>query len=73
MAARRRTQELARRSGFEDTEEAAAAGTLYGPPEEIAAKLQVLKDVGVEYILVNSPGGIKTLQRFANEVMPDFK
>lgn len=72
MAARRRTQELARRSGFEDTAEAAAAGTLYGPPEEIASKLQALKDIGVEYVLVNSPAGIKTLRRFAKEVMPSF-
>ena len=46
---------------------------LYGPPDEISAKLQALKDVGVEYILVNSPAGIKTLRRFANEVMPDFR
>jgi alkanesulfonate monooxygenase SsuD/methylene tetrahydromethanopterin reductase-like flavin-dependent oxidoreductase (luciferase family) len=52
--------------------EAAAAGALYGTPDEIAAKLQALRDVGAEYVLLNSRGGLTTLRRFAHEVMPAF-
>ena len=72
MAGRRRTQQLARRSDFQDTREDAEAGTLYGTPEEVAAKLQALQDIGVEYVLLNTPGGLPTLRRFAQEVMPEF-
>jgi len=72
MAGRLRTQQLARRPGFQDTREAAEAGTLYGTPEEVAAKLQALQDIGVEYVLLNSPGGLPTLRRFAQEVKPEF-
>jgi hypothetical protein len=38
----------------------------------VAAKLQALRDVGVEYVLLNSPSGLPTLRRFAKEVMPAF-
>ena len=72
MAGRRRTQQLAQRPNFEDTREAAEAGTLYGSPDEISAKLQALRDVGAEYVLLNSPGGLPSLRRFAQEVMPAF-
>ncbi len=72
MAARRRTQNLAHRPNFRDTREAAEAGTLYGTPDEVAEKLQGLKDSGVEYVLLNSPAGLPTLERFAKEVMPAF-
>ena len=63
---------LARRSDFQDTRADAEAGTLYGTPEEVAAKLQALQDIGVKYVLLNSPGGLPTLRRFAREVMPEF-
>jgi len=72
MAGRLRTQQLARRPNFQDTREAAEAGTLYGTPDEVAAKLQALQDIGVEYVLINSPGGLPTLRRFAQELMPAF-
>jgi len=72
MAGRRRTQHLAQRPNFQDTREAAEAGTLYGSPEEVSVKLQGLRDVGVEYVLLNSPSGLPTLRRFAQEVMPAF-
>ena len=72
MAGRRRTQQLARRPNFQDTREAADAGTLYGTPDEVAAKLQALQDIGVKYVLLNSPGGLPTLRRFAQELMPEF-
>jgi alkanesulfonate monooxygenase SsuD/methylene tetrahydromethanopterin reductase-like flavin-dependent oxidoreductase (luciferase family) len=72
MAARRRTQRLARRPNFDDTREAAEAGTLYGTPDEIYTKLQALRDVGAEYVLLNSAGGSTSLRRFAREIMPAF-
>jgi alkanesulfonate monooxygenase SsuD/methylene tetrahydromethanopterin reductase-like flavin-dependent oxidoreductase (luciferase family) len=72
MAGRRRTQNLAQRPNFRDTREAAEAGTLYGSPDDVSAKLQALRDVGVEYVLLNSPSGLPTLRRFAKEVMPAF-
>jgi alkanesulfonate monooxygenase SsuD/methylene tetrahydromethanopterin reductase-like flavin-dependent oxidoreductase (luciferase family) len=72
MAGRRRTQRLAQRPNFADTREAAEAGTLYGSPEEISIKLQALRDVGAEYVLLNSPVGLPSLRRFAQEVLPTF-
>jgi alkanesulfonate monooxygenase SsuD/methylene tetrahydromethanopterin reductase-like flavin-dependent oxidoreductase (luciferase family) len=72
MAGRRRTQRLAQRPNFTDTREAAETGTLYGTPDEISAKLQALRDVGAEYVLLNSPGGLPSLRRFAQEILPAF-
>ena len=72
VAARRRTQNLARRSDFVDTREEAEFGTIYGSPDHVCEKIQDLRDAGIEYILLNSPAGISTLRRFAKEVMPAF-
>ncbi len=72
MAGRLRTQRLAQRPNFTNTREAAEAGTLYGTPDEVSAKLQTLRDRGVEYVLLNSAGGLASLRRFAREVMPAF-
>jgi alkanesulfonate monooxygenase SsuD/methylene tetrahydromethanopterin reductase-like flavin-dependent oxidoreductase (luciferase family) len=72
MAGRRRTQRLAQRPNFADTREAAETGTLYGTPDEISTKLQALRNVGAEYVLLNSPGGLPPLRRFAQEVLPAF-
>jgi alkanesulfonate monooxygenase SsuD/methylene tetrahydromethanopterin reductase-like flavin-dependent oxidoreductase (luciferase family) len=57
---------------YADTPEAAEAGALYGTPDEIAAKLQALRDAGAEYVLLNSTGGLESLRRFAREVLPAF-
>ena len=52
--------------------------TMYGCPEEIAQQLQVLREVGARYILINGGGsgggarGRESLRRFATEVMPHF-
>ena len=70
MAGRRRTQNLAQRANFQDTREEAEAGTIYGSPDRVSEKMQALRDVGVEYVLLNCPAGLPTLRRFANEVMP---
>jgi alkanesulfonate monooxygenase SsuD/methylene tetrahydromethanopterin reductase-like flavin-dependent oxidoreductase (luciferase family) len=78
MAGRRRVDRLARRPDqarvMSDAEvrEVAEAGTLYGTPDEIAAMLQALRDVGAAYVLINSAGGPASLRRFAHEVMPAF-
>ena len=81
LAGRRRMDRLAQRPdgqnkasimSYADTLEAAEAGALYGTPDEIAAKLQRLRDVGAEYVLLNSPGGLQTLRRFAQELLPAF-
>ena len=72
MAGRRRTQNLAQRPDFKDTREIAELGTIYGTPDQVAEKIQDLKDAGIEYILLNCPAGIETLRRFAKEVMPAF-
>ncbi len=39
---------------------------------DAATKLQALRDVGAEYVLLNCPGGLPSLRRFAHEVMPAF-
>jgi len=57
---------------YAHTREAAEAGALYGTPDEITVKLQRLRDVGAEYILLNTTGGFETLRRFAQEVRPAF-
>ena len=81
LAARRRMERLAQRPdgqnkasimSYADTIEAAEAGTLYGSPDEIAAWLQQLRDLGAEYVLLNSVGGIQSLRRFSRELMPAF-
>lgn len=81
LAARRRMERLAQRPdgqnkasimSYADTLEAAEAGALYGTPDEIAVKLLALRDAGAEYVLLNSTGGLATLRRFAEELMPAF-
>jgi alkanesulfonate monooxygenase SsuD/methylene tetrahydromethanopterin reductase-like flavin-dependent oxidoreductase (luciferase family) len=78
MAGRRRVDRLARRPDqtrvMSDAEvrEVAEAGTLYGTPDDIAVKLQALRDVGAAYVLLNSAGGLASLRRFAHELMPAF-
>ena len=81
MRARLRTERLAQRPDGQNkasimsyavTPEVAEATALYGTPDEIADKLQTLRDLGAEYLLLNSTGGTQTLRRFARELMPAF-
>jgi alkanesulfonate monooxygenase SsuD/methylene tetrahydromethanopterin reductase-like flavin-dependent oxidoreductase (luciferase family) len=81
LAARRRTEQLAQRPdglnkasilSYAVTLEAAEESALYGTPDDIGAKLQTLRDLGAEYVLLNSTGGSETLRRFAREIMPAF-
>jgi alkanesulfonate monooxygenase SsuD/methylene tetrahydromethanopterin reductase-like flavin-dependent oxidoreductase (luciferase family) len=54
------------------------ASAMYGNPDDIAKKLEELREVGVSYVLLNGGGsgggarGRKSLRRFAREVMPVF-
>ena len=72
LAQRPDGQNTASMMSYADTLEAAEAGALYGTPDEIAAKLQALRDAGAEYVLLNSAGGVPSLRRFAHEVRPAF-
>jgi alkanesulfonate monooxygenase SsuD/methylene tetrahydromethanopterin reductase-like flavin-dependent oxidoreductase (luciferase family) len=59
---------------FSDTREASEESALYGTPDEIAVKLEKLRNLGVEYVLLNGGGGLAhdSLARFARELMPAF-
>ncbi len=59
---------------YSDTREASEESALYGTPDEIARKVQKLRALGVEYVLLNGGGGLAhdSLHRFAREVMPAF-
>jgi alkanesulfonate monooxygenase SsuD/methylene tetrahydromethanopterin reductase-like flavin-dependent oxidoreductase (luciferase family) len=59
---------------FSDTREASEESALYGTPDEICRKIEQLQAQGVEYILLNGGGTSRqNLQRFAREVMPNFR
>jgi alkanesulfonate monooxygenase SsuD/methylene tetrahydromethanopterin reductase-like flavin-dependent oxidoreductase (luciferase family) len=59
---------------YSDTREASEESALYGGPDEIISKLEKLRALGVEYVLLNGGGLIghanESLRRFAREVMP---
>src|SRR6185295_3656173 len=58
---------------FDYTLGAAEESALYGSPDEIAAKLDVLRKAGVRHVLLNGPqGSVENLRRFAKEVMPAY-
>lgn len=77
IAARRRIDRLTLRPDGKNqkriiSDEAIGAGALYGTPDEIAVKLEALRDAGAAYVLLNSAGGPASLRRFAHEVRPAF-
>ena len=77
IAARRRIDRLTIRPDGKNqkrviSDEAICAGALYGTPDEIAAKLEILREGGAEYVLLNSAGGPASLRRFAHEIRPAF-
>jgi alkanesulfonate monooxygenase SsuD/methylene tetrahydromethanopterin reductase-like flavin-dependent oxidoreductase (luciferase family) len=61
---------------YSETREASEESALYGSPDEIAVKLDSLRKLGVEYVLLNGGGLVghanDSLARFAREVMPAF-
>jgi alkanesulfonate monooxygenase SsuD/methylene tetrahydromethanopterin reductase-like flavin-dependent oxidoreductase (luciferase family) len=54
------------------------ASAMYGNPDEIARRLETLREAGVGYVLINGGGsgggerGRESLRRFAREVMPVY-
>src|SRR5665213_1604630 len=48
------------------------ATAIFGTPDQIARKLETLRDGGAEYVIVNFGGAIKNIRRFAREIMPHF-
>jgi len=59
---------------YSDTRAASEASAMYGSPDEIARKLETLRDGGVSYVLLNGGGTSReNLRRFAREVMPAFR
>jgi alkanesulfonate monooxygenase SsuD/methylene tetrahydromethanopterin reductase-like flavin-dependent oxidoreductase (luciferase family) len=54
------------------------ASAMYGNPDDVAKKLEELREVGVGYVLLNGGGsgggarGRESLRRFAREIMPVF-
>ncbi|HET8997743.1 MAG TPA: LLM class flavin-dependent oxidoreductase [Acetobacteraceae bacterium] len=83
LVAQRRMTEISQRPdgkntasimAYSDTKAASEASALYGSPDEIARKLETLRDQGVEYVLLNGGGTSRdNLRRFAREVMPAFR
>ena len=58
---------------YSDTREASEESALYGNPDEIAVKLERLRNLGVAYVLLNGGGPAhESLRRFGREVMPHF-
>ena len=45
---------------------------IFGTPDDIARKLETLRDGGVEYVLINFGGSRENIRRFAREIMPAF-
>ncbi|HEV8680092.1 MAG TPA: LLM class flavin-dependent oxidoreductase [Stellaceae bacterium] len=58
--------------GYSDAPGAREAHALIGTPDEIAAKLDALRAVGVDYVLLSGQGSRDNLRRFAREIMPAF-
>ncbi len=58
---------------FDQTLDAAGESALFGTPDEIAAKLEMLRSAGIEHLLLNGPTGSReNLQAFAQHIMPAF-
>ncbi len=79
---RQRTIEVARAPGqqrgshvlsYADSASGNEAAALYGSPDDIARKLEILHAAGVRYVLCSMGGGSReSLRRFAHEIAPSF-
>jgi alkanesulfonate monooxygenase SsuD/methylene tetrahydromethanopterin reductase-like flavin-dependent oxidoreductase (luciferase family) len=82
LAAQQRTHALAQSPDgsnkssmmtFDDLRSASDESALFGTPDEIAEKLERLRELGVQHVLINNPGQPQdSLRRFARDVMPAF-
>jgi len=58
---------------FADLRSASDESALFGTPDEIAEKLERLRKLGVEHVLINNPDQARdSLRRFARDLMPAF-
>jgi alkanesulfonate monooxygenase SsuD/methylene tetrahydromethanopterin reductase-like flavin-dependent oxidoreductase (luciferase family) len=57
---------------YSHSAEQAATSPLIGTPDEIAAKLEALRKVGVAYVIMSCGGSRESLRRFARDIMPAF-
>jgi len=58
---------------FDQTLDAAGDSALFGTPDDIAAKLEMLRAAGIEHLLLNGPTGSReNLRAFARDIMPAF-
>jgi alkanesulfonate monooxygenase SsuD/methylene tetrahydromethanopterin reductase-like flavin-dependent oxidoreductase (luciferase family) len=61
-------------NSLEATRAATEQSALIGAPDEIVARIEALRAIGVEYIILIDVGGsISALRTFAREVMPAFQ
>ncbi|MBV8089347.1 MAG: LLM class flavin-dependent oxidoreductase, partial [Alphaproteobacteria bacterium] len=73
--ARRPDGETRARYILDDEKEArheSAESALFGSPDEIMRKLEVLHKGGVEYVIINFGGSRENIRRFARDIMPAF-
>ncbi len=73
--ARRPDGETRTRYMLDDEKEArheSAESALFGTPDEIMRKLEILRKGGVEYVIINFGGSRENIRRFAREIMPAF-
>ncbi len=58
---------------FADLRAASDESALFGTPDEIAEKLERLRKLGVEHVLINNPNQAReSLRRFSRDLMPAF-
>jgi probable F420-dependent oxidoreductase len=58
---------------FADLRAASDESALFGTPDEIAEKLDRLRDLGVRHLLINNPNQARdSLRRFARDLMPAY-
>jgi len=82
LEAQKRTHELAQAPDgsnkstmmtFADLRSASDESALFGTPDEIAEKLERLRKLGVEHVLINNPNQARdSLRRFSRDLMPAF-
>ena len=73
--ARRPDGETRARYILDDEKEArheSAESALFGSPDEIMRKLEILRRGGVEYVIINFGGSRENIRRFARDIMPAF-
>ena len=58
---------------YDDSIETTAEAALFGTIDEIAEKIQKMRDAGIRYMLFSDGGsGIEGLRAFSKEIIPAF-